>query len=912
VSWEPGELVGRGAELAHLATVLDDVNAGGGRALTFVGPAGSGKTALLAGTADAAADRGFTVLSASGVEDEAGLAWAALATLCTPLLGAVERLPGAQARALRAALAIGDSGTPIDRLAVSLGALGLLAASAAQRPVLVIVDDLQWLDADSRSALGFVARRIVHDPIAMIAASRDDGRPAVGERSALHPLSADAVEELLRLHGVASSATRKRVAEAAGGSPLLALRLAAQLSPDERAGLRPLPVRLPVPSDIEQLYAAQLLELPDRTRRALLVLAADLSDDAEVAGRALTASGLSFEDLWPALDAGLLTGEPGRPRIVHPLARSAIYQGAPAAALRLAHQALAAAEGPTSPRGILHRAGSALGPDAEVAEALAAQAAAAERRGAPLAAAAQNQQAANLSPDQGRRSELLVAAARAALIGGEHHWAGNLLDSARSQGQTLALEGRRVEVRLAISEGRGEDARRLANEVDEALSATNPIGVAELISEVARWLIVREPLAALPLLDRIGELAGDAPEPTALSARLLAGMAAFLTGESKEAERLIAPWPKLLELEGPVVAGPFLAETVALYYAYSNQHGRAIALLDRLEPPMRAACAPGALLTVMAARCLVSYATDLGACVAAGLEAVALAAETGQLGLVRVAESSLTLAAATIGDREAAELAAERLLAQGDRMATVIARSSLAKLELMVGRPQDAVAQFRRLRDVLGPVNDTNVYFEPDEAAALIAVGRTDDAAALLPAIEAHAASSVWGVGMLARTRALLATDLGEAEVHFRAAHEALSASHIDAGLASVELAWGRRLRLAKRRAQARTHLEHAVALYGRVGAHGARQVAADELAAAGGTAERSRPTAEVLTAVELHAARLAVGGATNRDIAAQLFLSPRTVENHLGAVYRKLGVNGRPGLLARAALDPTLRTGDS
>lgn len=899
--------MGRLTETGRIAAVLDDVAAGEGRALTFVGPPGAGKTALLDEASHMACALGFSVLRSTGVEEEATLPWAALATVCSAHLDAVERLPGAQARALRAALAIGAADVAMDRLAVSLGALGLLAAAAAGAPLLVVVDDLQWLDADSRTALGFISRRIGNDRVGIVAASRQAAGGSLGEAVELPPLPATDLQELLRRQGVSSAACRRALAEAAGGSPLLALRLAAQLSAEERAGTRPPPAHLPVPHDIEELYRAQLDRMDGVTRRGLLILAADLSDDVAVVSRAFEGTDLSFADLLPALDAGLLAENQGHPRIVHPLARSAIYQGATASERRAAHEALAEAEGRSSARGVLHRAGAALGPDAEVASALAVQGRAAERRGAPLAAAVRWEQAAALDPDAEGRSELLVAAARAALTGGEQRWAADLLDRARAQGEALPLDARRVEVRLAIASGRGGDARRLASDADAELGSVDPVGVAELISEVARWLFVREPLVALPLISRVGELAGDAPAPSSLYAMVLLGMGSFLRGEPEEAERYTRCWPELLDLEGPIAAGPFLAETVALYYAYSNQYPLAVALLDRLEPPMRSACAPGALLTVMAARCLVSYGTDLRACVAAGREAVALAEETSQRGLVRVAESTLTIAAATIGDRATTEWAAARLLSEGDRMATATARNSLAKLELNAGRPQDAVAQFRLLREAIGPSNDSNVYFEPDEAASLIAAGLRTEAAALLPAIEAHAASSIWGVGMLERTRALLAEDLDEAEEHFAAAREALAASHIEAGLASVELAWGRRLRLAKRRAQARVHLSSAVEIYGRIGADGARQAAADELAAAGGSAERSRPTRELLTGVELQAARLAVAGSTNRDIAAQLFLSPRTVENHLGAVYRKLGVSGRAGLMTRAATDPAL-----
>ncbi|MBA3281530.1 MAG: helix-turn-helix transcriptional regulator, partial [Acidimicrobiia bacterium] len=541
--------------------------------------------------------------------------------------------------------------------------------------------------------------------------------------------------------------------------------------------------------------------------------------------------------------------------------------------------------------------------------ALAGLADEAQRRGAPLIAARRGADAAALTNDVVRRAELLVGAAQAALVGGEVRRAAELIAAAREADadRVSRLDARRVVVRLLVAAGDIDGARQQVEALDLAYGDTDPVATAKLLSEVARPLLAVAPFVAAPFTERVWELAASAGGSAALYAEVLYGCGRFVQGDLEGASQHTAVWPELLRLEGAVAAGSFLAETVVLYQGFSYQVGAALRLLDEIEGQIRRHCATGALVSVLVARSLISYGVDLRECVAAGWEALLLSAETGQTGLTSVAETTLAIASATVGDEALTDEVCERLLATGETRHEVWARAALGRLHLVAGRPEAAVAQFALLRERAGGQNTSFAQFEADEAEAFVRVGRIDDARALVPVLADYAAAmGPWAVGMHQRVLALVADDIDEANAHFRAAQAALSETDNRIAQGIVELSWGERLRRAKRRAEARRRLERAVELFGRVGATGFRRRAEAELAAAGGGGDRSRPTIELLGATELQMARLAVGGATNRDIASQLFVSPRTVENHLGAVYRKLGVAGRPGLLSRAAEDPT------
>lgn len=906
----PKELLGRAREFDLLAGMVERLEVGTGGARTLVGEAGSGKSTLLSTIAARAGRVGVQVVRLGGVESQPALPWAAVAEVCLPFEHLLERVGAVRAQALRGALALEATSAPIDGLAVALGMLGLLAEAGAERPVLVVVDDLQWVDAESRAVLGFLGRRLGDDPVALIAASRRADAVA-GEAVALARLDDASMREVLVAAGVRSPMAQAAIVELADGNPLLARRLAAGLDADERAGSRPVPATLRVPDEVADLYRAPLAALDEAGRRALAVVAADTTGDLVAVLGALEASGLGLGDLERVEALGLVEVGSSSVAFVHPIARTAAYQSLPAPLRRAAHAALAVAVGPGSPSGVLHRAAAAVGPDPALAADVGELGRRSLRLGAPLTAASQWVESAALTADGPDAADRLVAAARAALAAGEVSWAAELVAKAGSfdAERVERLDARLVDVRRAVAQGDLAGARRVAEAAAGAHGATDLPGVVELLIEAARPMLVAASTEAPQVIEQMWALAEDLDHPIRLRAQVLHGCGRFLQGDAEGAARFVGTWPALLDAEGAVTAGPFLAETAVLYYGYANQVPEALAILDAVEPAIRASCATGALVPVLCARSFLVYGSDLRGCVEAGRDAVALSEETGQVGLTAVAEQTLVIAAANVGDEALTTQVADLLLTRGDEASEVWARAALGRLMLVQDRPEAAVEQFALLRDRIGPVNRSFAQFEADEAEALVRAGRVDAARALLPALEADAAArGPWSRGQLRRILALLATDIDDASVHFAAARDEFAATDNKVALGIAELTWGEWLRRAKRRAEARRHLERALEVFGLAGALGLRRRAEEELAAAGGSVDRNRPADELLNPTELHVARLASAGLTNRDIAGQLFISPRTVENHLGAVYRKLGVANRAALASRAMTDPVLR----
>lgn len=903
-------LLGRDAELDLLTSAVDALGQGTGGARTVVGRAGSGKSTLLDAVADRAGNRGIEVVRVAGAETGPALPWAGVAELCLPFERRLEQVGAVRARALRGALALEEADGPIDPLAVALGMLALLVEAGAERPVLLVVDDLQWLDGESRGALAFLGRRLGDDPVALLAATRDESASA-GETSVLPPLADLAVRDIVAASGVRSPATQTVIAELADGSPLLARRLAAGLTPEERSGARPLPPNLRVPDDVAELYRPQIDALSGAALEALAVAAADGPGSTTDVAAALAVLGLDLSALEAAEEVGLISIDATAVRFVHPLARTAVYQVVSAPVRRRAHAALAEAADPATAVGVLHRSAAALGADDALAAALAALADDALRRGAPMTAAGQFVRSAALSSTPALRADRLVAAARAAAVGGEMPWAGELIGAARRDDPERGahLDARLVDVRLAVGRGDLAGARSVAEEADAAFGATDRAGVVALLVEAARPMLVGAPGEAPALTERAWDLAADLSDGDGIRAEVLYGCGRFLQGDHVGAQVHIERWRDLVAVEGAVAAGPFLAETAVLFYGYSSQPSEALAILDAVEPAIRASCATGALVPVLCARSYLAYGSDLRTCVEAGREAMARSEETGQHGITAVATSTLSIAAASVGDEALTAQVADVLLSGGTEVGEIWARAALGKLHLVFDRPEAAADQFALVRRRIGPVNASIVPFEGDEAEALIRAGRLDEARDLLPALAAAAARSEWSRGQHERILALLAPDIDAAARHFEAARDAFAGTRNKIALGTAELTWGEWLRRAKRRAEARRHLERAVEVFGLVGATGLRQRAEAELAAAGGSVDRTRPVDELLSPAELHVARLAAAGLTNRDIAGQLFVSPRTVENRLGAVYRKIGVSGRPALVARAASDPVLRS---
>src|SRR5436305_2882290 len=447
-------LLGREHETARIDRLLDEAREGQSGALVLSGEPGIGKTALL----DYAAKRpeGMTVLEARGIESEAELPFVALADLLRHAIGLIERIPEPQAAALRAALALGPRAAG-DRFTVCAGVLSLLAAAADESPVLVLVDDAQWVDRSSMQAVLFAARRLDAEGIAVLIARRRDsevdlsGVPEID----LGGLAEDAASALLQRSGPVAASVAAELIAASGANPLALIEVPSLLTPAQLTGVEPLGGPIPTGDALERAFMRRVGELPDQTQRALVVAAASgLSDFDEIVA-AVERAGLEPDALDAAERAGLTVVDGSRFSFQHPLLRSAVYQGATALMLRAAHEALARGGGERRP---WHLAAAADEPDAALTAELERSASTARRRGGHAEAAAALETAAQLTEEDDARAKLLRDAAHEAWRAGQTGRALLLLDDALAHATERELIGRIHHLYGVIEMWRGSPA----------------------------------------------------------------------------------------------------------------------------------------------------------------------------------------------------------------------------------------------------------------------------------------------------------------------------------------------------------------------------------------------------------------------------------------------------------------------
>lgn len=896
------ELVGRAAELERLGALIDGARAGRGAALLVEGPPGVGKSALLEAMVGSA---GVRVLAATGVETEIDLPFAGLVELLHPVLDDVDRLPDPQRGALRAALAL-DAPRGHDRTVVFHAVAALLATAA---PLLVAVDDLQWLDASSRSVVWFVARRAERLGVVVVAVRSIRGDPAEpwpgAARLALGELGrADAVR-LARRHGVTAGVAQALV-DALGGNPLALVEAPAELTAAQRAGAELLPARLPSGRGLQEVYAARVAALPPLARRALLLAAA--SEDGE-AGPLLAALGGDGAAFAPAEDAGLLRVDPQRVRFTHPAVRSAVYHAAPPSARRAAHRALAATT--LSPGSDWHRAVAATAPDERLAAALERVAHEAGGRGAPATAAVAFERAAGLSPDPAAGAARTLAAAHMATLGGQPERARELLDRLLP---AVADPATRADVQLLrgtamLHVGRPMEAYALLDAEAERIEPVDPARAAGLLTQASVALMAHgtvERLAALA--ERARRLAPPELElaPAILRAQALAGL-----GEHGEARALLAAHSTALAAVDPALPGHEILAIAALCHVYLEDYDEAERLLGRLVRSGRERGAVGALVLPLAVGSTLHLRRGRLA------EADVAAAEAESLGedaldgfVFSLALAAVALVAAHRGDDARCRAAADRMLALGAKLELTSTRAcaeqALGLLALSRGDAGVAVRHLSRAQAhtaQLGTRDPGFLFTGADLAEATLRAGGEARAAALAGELEAgaRATGGAWAAAAAARCRGLV-DEPARIDEHFAAAIAAHARVPMPFELARTRLCFGERLRRARRSAEARVELAAAHASFVALGAPAWAGRAAHELAAAGGTSEDG--PSGLLTAREREVCRLVAAGATNREAAASLFVSPRTVEHHLRMAYRKLGVRSRSELVLRWAAD--------
>jgi DNA-binding CsgD family transcriptional regulator len=900
----PPAFLGRSGERDVLDRLLKTARGGQSAVLVIRGEAGIGKTALVRYAARQAA--GFRVVQIAGVEAEMELPFAGLQHLCAPMLSELDALPGPQQNALRVSFGLSSGDAP-DRFVVALAALTLFAAVAGERPLLCLVDDAQWLDAATSQVLGFIARRLLAESVALVFTVREpsnDRELADLPELSLGGLQDDDARVLLSsvIPGRLDDRVRDRLVSETRGNPLALVELLRGRSTGELAGGFVLPVAGTVPSHIEDHFRQRIATLPEATQRLMLLAAADPVGDATLLWRAAATLGIERQAGEPASSEQLL--EVGaQVRFRHPLVRSAAYRAAPATDRRAVHGALAAATDPeTDPdRRAWHRAHSAIAPDEEVAGELIDSASRAQSRGGIAAAAAFLERAVTFTPDPGARASRALTAAQMKFEAGDLSAASSLLAAADAGpldelGQARA---QRVRAQIAFDARRGSDAPLLLLRTAQRLESLDPelarethlkalvavIYAARLTTDIDAPDVARAalsaPLGPEPLPGRQLLLLGLATRLTdgyaAAAPTLTAALRAYLAEErhldwSWVAYSLAAmdlwddgAWlelasgqAELARATGALILLPFALDYLAMFHVQAGNLSLASALLEeaeRLDLAARAETLPYVPLRLAAWRGDASTALNLVEMMIAG------ANSRGEGCAVTAAEYATAILYNGLGEYELAFEAAHKAAAADE-----IATSSWALSELV-------------------------------EAA--VRSGRQDVARESLEKLceRTSASGTTWAKGTEARARALLDDGAPAERLHGKAI-EALEQSRMAAHLARARLSYGEWLRRENRRVDAREQLRRAYDAFATMGADGFADRARRELLATGEKVRKRRDdTRDELTPQEKQIARLAREGRTNPEIGAELFISPRTVEWHLRQVYAKLGITSRKGL---------------
>jgi DNA-binding CsgD family transcriptional regulator len=887
-------LIGREAEIGRVERALETARGGGSDVLVLRGQPGIGKTALLRAAIERA--EGMTVLRTRGLEGEAQLPFAGLAELCGPVLALRERLPAAQAAALAGALEL-EPAQPQARLAIGAALLGLLSLAAEQQPVLCVVDDLQWLDEPSLEALRFAARRLGADGVAILAAQRPERDVAAGiETLEIGPLASDRALELLP-HPIADLVA-SRVLATAGGNPLALLEIPALLSRDELEGRAPVEGPLPPGSTLERVLARRLDGLDAETRRALLVVAAAEARRGDVVLGALNEADIDVTALESAESAGIVTLAPGEVAFRHPLLRAAAYHGGSAVARRDAHRAVARALPADDPQRAWQLAAGATRPDETVAAALEAAALSARARTGFGPAAHAHLRAAELSPEPLDRARRLVEAARDLLPAGHPdvglarlEQAERVLAIADGDVTGIATDLRTLRAQLALRTGRTAEARDLLRA--QARRVEPPMSAMLLLLSSLGAMALRDHRGWLADAERARELAGDT-ELLAALAMLSAGAARMTVPDVAAGRRLLDEGERRLgDLGLALSLAPEIVALAAHGWLWIEEYERGVQMLDRLVAAGRESSSVGALPYPLAARAhgnlsLGRYHRAL----ADAEEAVALAEQTAQDPALVIALGMLAAVHCWHGDETAAVEAAERAIELGERrnvpLPAIYARQALGLLALATDRVDEAV---ERLEAVRAEALPGNVVWAPPLIDAYLRSGRPDDAAELVE----HYARTIDGhriaPAILERLRGMTDQD----EAHFRAALDLAGPAPFE--LARTQLAYGEYLRAVDRREEAREPLRAALEGFERIDALPFAERARRELRAAGAVTRAAAADGAELTAHELRVAQLVAQGLTNREAAAALFVSAKTVEHHLRSVFRKLGVKRRAEL---------------
>ena len=911
-------LLGRDAEMAALRGVLGRAGSGRAAAAVVQGEAGIGKTALLDALAAVAARAGWRCLAVRGIEAESVLAFAGLLAIAQPLRGYAQAVPLAQAAALDAALGwrAGDGG---DRFLIGAATLSLLAAAAVDRPTLVVVDDVQWVDRESAEALLFAARRLGHDRVAVVATYRVGlplptsldgldvvdvaGLPATIAGQLLGPGFADGVVERLTVQ--------------TGGNPLALRECGRVLTAAQRAGAATLPVALPVPGRLREAYARELGALPADAWRAVLLCAASTDEAAAPVVAALAGAGLE-PGVSLAAAADVVRFDGGVLTFRHPLLRSATLRRATPEERRDAHRALAGAVRDRD-ASVWHRAEATVGYDEDLARELAELADRDRSRRGYAAAAIAVERAVRLTADRSQRIGWLAGAADDAYLAGDgervRRLAAEVLDATGGATDPRLRAARsRVLSCLGALELYGGTYTRAAELLEEAAAvATGRLLLRTLSNLSLIYYNVDDRVRLTDVAQRAAAGADPADPEQAMLAAYLSGAAQVWAGRPELGAPLVRRAIELLESDPDLRDDPRHI-TVAFFAAlWLMDPSVAVPYGERRLARAREVGALGMLAAglTLAAGGLAWLGDHVRAYALAG-EAVELLSALGRTTEPGIAHEILAVESAGRGlhdeagrmlERARHVVAATGIQGTPPHLAYNIAYCALCRGDLVevVAVLEDQIERYGGGLD-LAPLG-----VAPHLVEAYLGLGRDADARDLTARFAAAQPETPYEhvAAVIERCRALIAPDIDEAAAAFdRAlAHHAGGVNRHES--ARTRLLYGMRLRRAGRRIAARDHLRAARREFVAMDLTLWAQRSADELAGTGERARQRDGSAQPLTSQETRVALLVAQGMTNREVAAALFLSPKTVEHHLGAVLRKRGLRSRTELARAIAGEP-------
>ncbi|CAM3742627.1 AAA family ATPase [Nocardiopsis rhodophaea] len=909
-------LRGRDREQSVVRRLLTDARAGTSGALVVLGEPGIGKTCLLDDALRAAPE--FTSLDARGVPTETDLAFAGLHRLLRPVMHHSAALPDPQRDALDAALGQAAAPAP-EPFLLSVAVLNLLTEVAHDGPLLIRVDDAHWLDTASLDVLSFAARRSGSEGMVLLVAARSEARATAEDRvrlatgiplHRLDPLDADAIHAILgdtAPHPL-NDAVRAELAALAQGNPLAAVELVASLSPAQLAGADPLPC-VPEPGGrLGRTYTERVDRLPAATRTLLLILAAGEELDLRVLVRAAEHAGVDLAALHPAEADGLVRAHEHAITFRHPLVRSAAYHTAGLAHRHRAHRILTRVYDETGDlcRGAWHRAATAPHHDEECGRELE-RVAVRERENSGYATSSRLfERAAELTRDSAATADRLIEAARDAWLAGRAERARTLLDRVRvpvDSQQRESVRGRAELLRGRIELGAGiaiDAHTALGGAAERLLPEHRDLALRTLLQSAEASTLAGDHRRFCHTAQRMAELRGlGEPPRTRLMFDYIAGKAAMYRGRHADA---VAPLRRALDdaegIDEPdaLIWGGICALLLGAPVRAHALESRAVAVARRT----------GAVSAIPRALAYLTYAElwtgRLQLASFNATEGLRLAEETGQRNCASHHRATLAMVAALHGEEGECHRQADAALRHAHShdlgLPAALATWALAYLDLGMGRMNEAVARLRALANA-GPGRGHAALRMLSAPHYMEAAMRTDDLERAEGALRtfdrwAEATDGDGVRALAARCRALRAEG-SRAEEYFQEAITLHKSGYCDFERARTELLFGSMLRRSRQVRRAREHLHSALETFDGLNAAPWSCQARSELRATGEAVRpRERTAPAGLSPRQLQVARYVAEGATNREVAAQLFLSPRTVDHHLRNVFVKLQIRSR------------------